>query len=968
MKLRRMNYRKYPCGPLRRKFLKYTKPPKKYDSSSLRKNNLFTNQRVFGLDNALGYYLRAKFSKYGNDYRALWERPSKELGSKIKIFFKLNIKKHRQVFNKSLSFSKKKKTKKTHTRFPYFPYWYFYKYYSPKNQRCVYSFNNSGKWLFRRKKELEIFNITIRKKSKYFFFTKKTKITRLKQLIVHGLTPNHVKQTRLSTSRRKYSLFNFSRNSLKMLLTSKLKKQKQQLSHIKNPTQHPYFVELNPPVFFFTKKYEAVNLINYPKTELLRSTNCLNFITIRVCLSSLFAILAGPKKILNLNNIWALLNDSGVTNGLSHRLKKLSKLKNIFSIRFDYSLRLNFNCVVKQKNYNLKTKNNKIKYLFNVGVKLAHYFVFLREFRPLKKRFRNNYLSDLGYRRFLNNPTFQINKYSRNLSLAVSKVVNSSNASYSFKNLYSIILKPYYDFAQYFLSNKFSKKIHNKSKCFNILNFKIVSLLVCREDQLNYYFFYHKKKTNKHTTGCVNRVGKFSFIKKSNNKFNKLLFLFKVRNSFNKVFFRSIPLRLNLYSKNKHGYWLNPYSNKKYSEKLKNILNLNDTNFKLSIGNYTYLKKSIKKLKLFLKFRGLAFKKKFKIKRKYFFFRKFKKLIKLNKFNFYLNTTNRFTTHPTKFKSYRVGGFNGLKNSNKFTSATNLKNYNNLNTELSKINPRNSELVKSWGGFSSGILNNYLLHLFLINPFVFKMYLPTGNGLNTRGILNFFRYINSYFNKRGPIFTEKINFNLNLTPDKVFTYRNFRHVFNLSDTDNFRLLVTPWYYNTVIRFLEFFSGKKVLIQFYHFLSQNLDLNYIILYRTWLPRMRYYERKLGHRFFLEESIHIMHLSFFFKDVKLFMSWLKSLIQRISFWRTRSIFRFIKYLYQHYFSFAFPLIGLKGIKIKLKGKVSAAGNSRKRTVFYKWGRVSHSSVNLKVLYDFQTISTFTGVQGLQVWLFY
>lgn len=161
------------------------------------------------------------------------------------------------------------------------------------------------------------------------------------------------------------------------------------------------------------------------------------------------------------------------------------------------------------------------------------------------------------------------------------------------------------------------------------------------------------------------------------------------------------------------------------------------------------------------------------------------------------------------------------------------------------------------------------------------MYLPTGNGLNTRGILNFFRYINSYFNKRGPIFTEKINFNLNLTPDKVFTYRNFRHVFNLSDTDNFRLLVTPWYYNTVIRFLEFFSGKKVLIQFYHFLSQNLDLNYIILYRTWLPRMRYYERKLGHRFFLEESIHIMHLSFFFKDVKLFMSWLKSLIQRISF---------------------------------------------------------------------------------------
>jgi len=32
----------------------------------------------------------------------------------------------------------------------------------------------------------------------------------------------------------------------------------------------------------------------------------------------------------------------------------------------------------------------------------------------------------------------------------------------------------------------------------------------------------------------------------------------------------------------------------------------------------------------------------------------------------------------------------------------------------------------------------------------------------------------------------------------------------------------------------------------------------------MPRMAYYERKLGHRFFLEEAIHILHLGFTLRD--------------------------------------------------------------------------------------------------------
>jgi len=46
-------------------------------------------------------------------------------------------------------------------------------------------------------------------------------------------------------------------------------------------------------------------------------------------------------------------------------------------------------------------------------------------------------------------------------------------------------------------------------------------------------------------------------------------------------------------------------------------------------------------------------------------------------------------------------------------------------------------------------------------------------------------------------------------------------------------------------------------------------------------MSYYERKLGHRFFLEEAIHILHLGFILRDPALISNWLKSMILRISF---------------------------------------------------------------------------------------
>jgi ribosomal protein S3 len=62
--------------------------------------------------------------------------------------------------------------------------------------------------------------------------------------------------------------------------------------------------------------------------------------------------------------------------------------------------------------------------------------------------------------------------------------------------------------------------------------------------------------------------------------------------------------------------------------------------------------------------------------------------------------------------------------------------------------------------------------------------------------------------------------------------------------------------------------------------------------------------------------------------------------------------------------FKDIGIKGLKIRLKGKISAAGNSRKRTILYRIGNTSHSTTALRVLNESTTINTFTGVMGFNV----
>ena len=262
------------------------------------------------------------------------------------------------------------------------------------------------------------------------------------------------------------------------------------------------------------------------------------------------------------------------------------------------------------------------------------------------------------------------------------------------------------------------------------------------------------------------------------------------------------------------------------------------------------------------------------------------------------------------------------------------------------------------GNINPQLSNINLLLLVIFNPIMFKVFKIWDMNKPKNSI----QTLNYRLNKLN------LQPYSNITPQQTFNKVLTKQLSSLFSMNKIREDIIPFYYHTLVRFIEHCSGKKFLFQFYPFLHQNINLNYVIRYKSWIPRMGSYERRLGHKFFFEEALHIMHLSFILRDAVLFSNWLKSMILRISFWKTRSIFRFIRYLYLLYFTSTFTELKIKGLKIKLKGKISVAGNSRKRTILYRTGQTSHSKVSLRVSHHKQTINTFTGVLGFQVWIFY
>lgn len=180
--------------------------------------------------------------------------------------------------------------------------------------------------------------------------------------------------------------------------------------------------------------------------------------------------------------------------------------------------------------------------------------------------------------------------------------------------------------------------------------------------------------------------------------------------------------------------------------------------------------------------------------------------------------------------------------------------------------------------------------------------------------------------------------------------------------------VSNWYYRSLIRFLEHSTGRRISLNLGPFAEQSLTFAEKAKCQVWNTRVVGFQRRLGHRIVVSEGLRLIAVAFKLKDPTFLANWLRGMLARMSFWKYKLLFRYLKFLVRHLFFPSFRLFGVRGFKLRLKGKISVAGNARTRTLMIRVGDTSHSKMDNRVAYDLSYVNTFTGVLGFKLWFFY
>ena len=202
--------------------------------------------------------------------------------------------------------------------------------------------------------------------------------------------------------------------------------------------------------------------------------------------------------------------------------------------------------------------------------------------------------------------------------------------------------------------------------------------------------------------------------------------------------------------------------------------------------------------------------------------------------------------------------------------------------------------------------------------------------------------------------------NINYTIRK----RLLRHV-----TSNFFTIdLSVWYYKTLIQFIENCSGRKTTLLLGPFIENSLSFEDRARCTLWNNRVTGFQRIMGSRIFVHEALAIVVMSIRLQDPTFLSNWIRGMLRRLSFWKYRLIFRYLKFVLRYVLKPNFHLLDFRGVKLRLKGKISVAGNARTRTLFMRIGDTSHSKMTNRVAYDLSYVNTFTGILGFKLWFFY
>lgn len=370
---------------------------------------------------------------------------------------------------------------------------------------------------------------------------------------------------------------------------------------------------------------------------------------------------------------------------------------------------------------------------------------------------------------------------------------------------------------------------------------------------------------------------------------------------------------------------------------LKKLPNKN-ISFKQKKLKIVYLNKKkliLKKIKIkkVSKFKTIITKKNFFQK---LFFASIKKVFFLKKpiLTMHLNTRYKYRFDLTKIlysfnPASKISSFfypRGLKKRRNFF----LKKKNKLPRFFKKINFSEFRLKKK----------NY----WLFKKFLKKQKVTASNNFNYKNILN----------KNSNIFTVSLKSNV----IKQFCYIYFQKKTNQLYAKYFLIFFSG--------FFESFFKKKVFLTWTSNKKFNHSCNWLIDFLS--IKFGFLRLKISSSLFLKEMLPILFYSFWFKDLLYFNTWLKYNLERFPLKKHKTFIFYLKLILNMYFALFKKFFKIKGFYLDLRGKVSVAGNAKKRHTSIVLGELTKSNRSLKFDWKQNIIHTNTGVLGLTLIITY
>lgn len=106
----------------------------------------------------------------------------------------------------------------------------------------------------------------------------------------------------------------------------------------------------------------------------------------------------------------------------------------------------------------------------------------------------------------------------------------------------------------------------------------------------------------------------------------------------------------------------------------------------------------------------------------------------------------------------------------------------------------------------------------------------------------------------------------------------------------------------------------------------------------------------------------------KDVLFFSLFLKKFFLFIYYKNHKKLLVYLKFAFFFFFKYLKSFLNFKGIKFKMKGKISLGGNSKKKSFSFSLGQFSKTRKNLFFNYNKDSINTISGLLGYFIFIFF